>query len=269
VPGGGGNVVYLYALAHHLGLDRPFYGLQARGLDGQSTPHASIEEMAADYLDEVVTVQPTGPYLIGGHSSGSWVAFEMARRLQTRGQEVAMVAVIDTPAPISETRTSDIDADEALYLARVARLIERWAGKDLGISYEVLQPLTPAGRMDYLEERLKTVDILPPQAGRPQVHGLVQVFKASTRNCCRYIARGAYPGAVALLRATQIHIDDRDIRINLRSNDETWGWNQLAGSKVDVRIVPGDHVTMMAEPHVRDLASQLAACISKAEDGAA
>ena len=176
-----------------------------------------------------------------------------------------MVAVVDTPAPIPDTKTLDVDEDEALYLVKIARLIERWAGKDLGITYDLLQPLAPAEQMTCLEERLKTVDILPPQAGRAQVHGLVQVFKASTRNCVRYVAQGTYSGPVTLLRAAKIHIEDTGIRINLRSDDETWGWNQLAEAGVDVRIVPGDHVTMMAEPHVRQLASELAACIRNAE----
>jgi thioesterase domain-containing protein len=240
--------------------------LQARGLDGLSAPHTSIEEMASSYLEEIVKVQPDGPYLLGGHSSGSWVAFEMARQLRSCGQQVAMVAVIDTPAPIPETKTTEVDEDEALYLTKIARLIERWANKDLGISYEALQPLTEDEQMAYLEERLKTTDILPPQAGREQVHGLMQVFKASTRNCTRYLPQGTYTGSVALLRAAEIHIEDTGIQINLIANDATWGWNQLAGANVDVHIVAGDHVTMMAEPHVRDLASQLAASIGKAEE---
>jgi thioesterase domain-containing protein len=222
--------------------------------------------MASAYLDEILTVQPEGPYLLGGHSSGSWVAFEMARQLESRGQQVALVVVIDTPAPIPETIASDVDQDEALYLYKIARLIERWANKDLGITYEALQPLTSAGQMEYLEARLKTVDILPPEAGRAQVHGLVQVFKASTRNSSRYRAQGTYHGTVALLRANETHIEDTGIAMNLRANDDTWGWNQLAQTNVEVRIVPGDHVTMMAEPHVRTLASELAACISKAEE---
>ena len=266
VPGGGGNVFYLYPLAHHIGLGRPFYGLQARGLDGLSAVHSSVEEMASAYLDEILTVQPEGPYLLGGHSSGSWVAFEIARQLESRGQHVALVAVVDTPAPIPETIASDVDEDEAIYLYKIARLIERWANKDLGITYEALQPLTPDGQMDYLETRLKTVDILPPEAGRAQVHGLVQVFKASTRNSSRYRAQGAYHGTVALLRANEIHIEDTGIAMNLRAHDDTWGWNQVAQDNVELRIVPGDHVTMMAEPHVRTLASELAACISKAEE---
>jgi amino acid adenylation domain-containing protein len=266
VPGGGGNVFYLYPLAHNLGLGRPFYGLQARGLDGMSAAHSSVEEMASAYLIEIMTVQREGPYLLGGHSSGSWVAFEMARQLESRGQQVGLVAVIDTPAPIPETKASDVDEDEALYLYKIARLIERWANKDLGITYEALQPLTPAGQMDYLEARLKTVDILPPEAGRAQVHGLVQVFKASTRNSSHYRAQGMYHGTVALLRANEIHIEDTGIAMNLRANDDTWGWNQLAPTNVEMRIVPGDHVTMMAEPHVRTLAFELAACIRKVEE---
>jgi len=69
-----------------------------------------------------------------------------------------------------------------------------------------------------------------------------------------------------LLRAKEIHIEDTGIAMNLRANDHTWGWNQLAPGTVEVRIVPGDHVTMMAEPHVRTLATQLAECIRKAEE---
>ena len=274
VPGGGGNVFYLYPLAHQLAhqlgqnhsLARPFYGLQARGLDGQSAPHSSVEEMASAYLDEILAVQPHGPYLLGGHSSGSWVAFEIARQLEIRGHQVAMVAIIDTPAPIPDTKAAGVDEDEALYLHKIARLIERWANKDLGITYEALQPLTPAAQIEYLGARLKTVDILPPEAGRDQVHGLVQVFKASTRNSSRYLAPSIYKGNIALLRAKEIHIEDTGIAMNLRANDHTWGWNQLAPGTVEVRIVPGDHVTMMAEPHVRTLANELAECIRKAEE---
>jgi surfactin family lipopeptide synthetase C len=257
VPGGGGNVVYLYTLAHQLGLDRPFYGLQAHGLDGRSAPHGSIEEMAAAYLKEVLAAQPTGPYLLGGHSSGSWVAFEMARQLRDRGHEVAMIAVIDTPAPIPETRTVDVDVDEARFLSKIVRLIERWAGQDLGVSYEELQPLTRPERMEYLQERLKITDILPPQAGRDQVRGLLQVFEASTRNCVQYHPQGGYDGPILLLRAGDLHVEDEGIQINPVKDDETWGWGQLA-RQVKMCLIPGDHVTMMAEPHVRHLAEELA-----------
>jgi acyl carrier protein len=68
VPGIGGNVTDFYELAQQLGKDQPFYGLQAVGLDGKSKPYTNIEDMATHYLKEIQTVQPQGPYLLGGHS---------------------------------------------------------------------------------------------------------------------------------------------------------------------------------------------------------
>jgi thioesterase domain-containing protein/acyl carrier protein len=266
VPGGGGNVVYLYALARQLRCERPFFGLQALGLDGRSMPHGSIEEMAAAYLLEIQQLQPAGPYCLAGHSSGGWVAFEMARQLRDRGEEVEMVVIVDTPAPISRITTQDVDSDDALYLFKVARLIERWAGKELGISYESLQQLSLDDQMTYLGYRLQGVDILPPDASRTQVLGLVQVFKASTRSCMHYRPRGRYDGSLTLLRAADIHVEDTGIRINLVADDDAWGWNQLVDDEVNVRIVPGDHITMMSEPHVRQLAGELAASIGNLEE---
>jgi acyl carrier protein len=100
VPGAGGNVIYFYHLARYLGSDQPFYDLQARGLDGEQMPHAQVEDMAAYYIEALQTVQPQGPYLLGGHSFGSYVAFEMALQLLHQGQEVAMLAILDTRASV-------------------------------------------------------------------------------------------------------------------------------------------------------------------------
>src|SRR6201999_3464818 len=67
VAGQGGNPMHLRTLAHYLGPDRPFYGLQHRRLDRRSVPYASVEEMAADYVARMVALDP-GPYLIAGYS---------------------------------------------------------------------------------------------------------------------------------------------------------------------------------------------------------
>ena len=81
-----GNVLNLRHLAHLLGTDRPFYGLQARGLYGDEEPHETFEEAAADYIAEMRTVQPHGPYLLGGFSGGGITAYEMARQLEADGE---------------------------------------------------------------------------------------------------------------------------------------------------------------------------------------
>jgi amino acid adenylation domain-containing protein len=91
----GGNVLIFKKLSERM-KSRPFYGLQARGLDGKEPPNTSIEEMAADYLSSVRQAQPSGPYLLGGYSAGGLVAFEMARLLQEAGEKVDLIVLFDT-----------------------------------------------------------------------------------------------------------------------------------------------------------------------------
>ena len=92
----GGNVACYAGLARALGPDQPFYGLQAPGLDGEQPPHETLESLAALYVDAIRTVQPAGPYRLGGWSLGGTIAFEMARQLRSRGEEVALLALFDS-----------------------------------------------------------------------------------------------------------------------------------------------------------------------------
>ena len=83
VAGMFGNVLNLRHLAQLLGGDRPFYGLQARGLYGDAAPHASLPEAAADYIAELRQVQPHGPYMLGGFLG--WWADRMGDGAATGG----------------------------------------------------------------------------------------------------------------------------------------------------------------------------------------
>ena len=96
VHGAGGNVLLYRDLANRLGADQPVYGLQAHGLDGLLAPLTRIEDMAERYVTEVRTLQPEGPYHLGGYCLGGVVALEMARRLMEQGEEVALVAMLET-----------------------------------------------------------------------------------------------------------------------------------------------------------------------------
>jgi thioesterase domain-containing protein len=88
--------VYSYiALARRLGPDQPVYGLQAKGLDGQSEPLETIEDMARDYVETISAMQSTGPYLLAGWSLGGQIAFEMAHHLIRRGEKVALLVLFD------------------------------------------------------------------------------------------------------------------------------------------------------------------------------
>jgi thioesterase domain-containing protein len=95
VPGVLGNVFTdLGPLPRHLGPDQPFYGLQ----EGIHNP-TRIKALAAQYVKEVRSLQPEGPYLLGGTCRGEVVAFEMAQQIRAQGQRVALIALIEPSSP--------------------------------------------------------------------------------------------------------------------------------------------------------------------------
>jgi len=265
VPGGGGNVIYFYHLARYLGLDQPFYGLQAMGLDGESQPNTRVEDIAACYIKALLGVQPQGPYFLGGHSGGGWVAFEMAQQLQKQGHRVDLLAILDVQAPVPGNNPVDVDGDEATWLVIIARQIERWLGKKLEVTYEALQPLPPDEQLNYFKERLKIVNLLPHEASTTQARGFLQVFKANAQALAHYNLQEVYPTRITLLRASEFHPEDTTLPTENLLEDPTWGWGQLSAEPVEIHVVPGDHLTMMAEPHVQVLAERLRACLDKAQ----
>lgn len=96
---GDGNVVGFAPLARHLSADQPLYALQPSGLDGQATIDRGIAAMAASCIEELRTVQPHGPYLLAGRCNGATVAYEIAQQLRAAGEEVALLASLDSDPP--------------------------------------------------------------------------------------------------------------------------------------------------------------------------
>ncbi len=129
-PAGGHVFPYIH-LAQFLGPDQPCYGLQARGVEDGQDPHTRIEDMAAYYIQAMQTVQPTGPYLLGGWSMGGVVAFEMAQQLHAQGQHVALLAILDGRIPTPDDTFPEQDAE-------AISLVERY----FGISFGPMESLT-------------------------------------------------------------------------------------------------------------------------------
>ncbi|WP_022706034.1 type I polyketide synthase [Paracoccus zeaxanthinifaciens] len=105
VAGMFGNVLNLRSLAQRLSPDRPVWGLQAQGLFGDAPPHETLAEAAASCIEEILTIQPEGPYLVAGFSGGGLTALEIARQLDARGHEIARLVMLDTPVPLRPTLT--------------------------------------------------------------------------------------------------------------------------------------------------------------------
>ncbi|HEY0602419.1 MAG TPA: alpha/beta fold hydrolase, partial [Herpetosiphonaceae bacterium] len=261
VPGAGGNVIGFYGLARRLDVDRPIYGLQARGLDGESAPHTSVAEMAADYIAAMRTVQPEGPYYVCGYSFGSWVAFEITQQLQRQGQEVALLAILNTPTPMVmsddpayRTQPRSTAHDEITTILAVARSLERTFGVDLALTRDRLEPLSADEQITLLAEQLKQANILPAEAKTRHVRGFVNVFK--TNYDITYVPEDWQPTRIVLFRASERLAEDDDVPLILR-DDPAWGWNQFAAAPVDVHFVPGEHLTILTEPHVQTLVAEL------------
>jgi len=263
VPGSVGSVFYLYHLARRLGADQPFYGLQAAGLDGKSKPVTRVEDMAVQYVDALRSVQLNGPYFLGGHSFGGYVAFEMAQQLRKQGQEVALLAIIDTIAPLPGSIQNVGTWDDAKLLTFLASLIGNLTGKELEISYDELRGLGPNEQMAYVKEWLKTINPLIPFVGEARIRGLLEVLKASVN--AQYAPQELYPDQITLFRATNTHVQTEFGSIAPEIvNDPTLGWSHLSTKPVRLCHVSGDHVTLLAEPHAQFLADQLRACIDEA-----
>jgi amino acid adenylation domain-containing protein len=246
VPGLGGNVLYYRDLARYLGSDQPFYGLQARGLDGKEAPFSRIEDMAAHYIKEIRTIQPEGPYFLGGHSFGGTVAFEMAQQLHKQGQKVALLALFDAASP-------------KLLLTDSLPLLERFS-----IHSSNLSRLKPKQMLKYVLVRVKfhfnqlykklkvssrSKRSLPDY---PQSANIIETHYQAFKN----YELQFYPDQVTLFRSREGYPK--------YSHDPQLGWGELAVGGLEIYEISGPHEAVLEEPHVRGLAEKLRACLEQA-----
>ncbi|MFI8826817.1 amino acid adenylation domain-containing protein [Streptomyces sp. NPDC053431] len=98
-PGLGGYTMNLRFLAEEVGIDRPFYGVQAHGINRGETPYDTIREMAAADVAALRRRQPAGPYTLWGYSFGARVAFESAHLLEAAGEQVEHLFLIAPGSP--------------------------------------------------------------------------------------------------------------------------------------------------------------------------
>ena len=112
-------------------------------------------------------------------------------------------------------------------------------------------------------QQLKMFDLLPLEAEMTYFKGLVQVLKANIQAGNSYLSQEAYPNKITLFRASELHPGDAAFGglSDEIQKDPTFGWRQLSMEAVEVHSVPGDHVTMMVEPHVQILAERLGVCL--------
>lgn len=270
-----GVVFPYYELARQLGTDQPFYGLHPVGLTGKQPPYTQIEDMAAAYLKALRQVQPQGPYLLGGWSFGGLVAFEMAQQLQSVGQQVALLALIDTLAPVPQNTPSLYDGLKFFlttaiksappflldYVSLLTTLRQHQSDRrsnDFEQSNSVLPQISKFKFWHWLQ--WAAIVNLLPEVSRLRVLDeltvlpLLRVFYANSQAAARYTPK-AYADKITLFRTAQ--------PLGKVPQDSTLGWSQLTATEVEIHQVPGNHLSMMKKPYVQVLAEQLRHCIEQ------
>ena len=252
----GGSTFHYLALARSLGDDRPFYALEANGLDGNGEPHSGIEAMARCYLDALRTVQPDGPYLLGGWSMGGVIAFEMARALEARNDEVALLALLDSGRALpgrGDPTTGEAHDPQILhsFMQSLGMDPERFT-----VPPQAFARLDDEVQLDYLLAHAKHADLLPGTMDREALRGHLDVFRANLKALRNYAPR-PYGGRVTLLEAAESP--------PAPSGNSVPTWEELAAGGVARTTVPGDHFSMLRPPRVRHTARTLADHLQRAE----
>ncbi|MBE2201320.1 MAG: hypothetical protein IAE79_22090 [Anaerolinea sp.] len=261
-PGPGSVFCYL-DLARHLGAEQPFYALQARGFEENLEPLTQVETMAACYIESLSAIQANGPYLLGGHCFGGVVAFEMAQQIQKQGHEIALLLIMDVPPPPDDV--TDITLDDAEELEALAWVIDQFYGTTLAASHDHTQQLDLDQQIEFLLDQLKTNNLLfSPDAGAAQIRRLIQISKANTQAYVRY-KPPLTTNKITLIRAEDATPEYYGIKNLENYLDQTFGWGKYSTESVDVFTAPGEHVTMLAEPHVPVLAQRLSECLGSAQ----
>ncbi|WP_441287561.1 amino acid adenylation domain-containing protein [Sorangium sp. KYC3313] len=244
----GGNVLCYADLARELGRDRPFYGIQAFGLETPPRPLASVGEMAEAYCEELRRVQPEGPYLLGGWSMGGVVAFEMARVLERSGHRVAAVVLLDAYLP-----PFDEPGDDLPPIAQFAADLARIAGAPAAAA--LAWPDGGAADAAWLLERAQKLGALPRGTTLGELEALLDAFQRNAALLARY-APGEVSARVELFRAEDSpHRDPRP------------AWAKWAPG-LRSHVAAGDHYTLLRRPHVGALAERLRAALLEADPGA-
>ena len=250
----GGNVLEYYPLVSHLDKDQPVYALQARGLDGRIVTGQSMEQMAAAYVQEMKTLQPEGPYFLGGFCLGGLLAMEAAQQLTAAGDEVGLVIMIQTTHPAASRFKPGTTA------------LQRWryrATKRFDLERELLRQ---AGTSYFVERGRRLRDVFRSRialafngfrqspSGQHTNLSMPYVLEAlgieHDRVFEEYVPRPYY-GNTVLFRAS------KQMR-GLIADATYLGWQETFGGEFSVYEMPGHQQTMLTGANARHVAHALA-----------
>jgi thioesterase domain-containing protein len=228
--------------------DECVYGLRPINLDIAGA-HLSVEYLAASHLREVRKIQERGPYRFIGYSFGGMVAYEMATLLLNSGEEVDLLALVDTLNPHFRYDLSPAEARRFRKTYFADRLKK--------YSKNLLQ-----GRVDSIgSDAAKLVGKLV----RPIAWKVTQTICRALDRPLPAISEAVFFEAMWLAWAPK-DFEGRVVLFRVEKamdagaeldDDPSMGWSKCAKKGVDIQYLPGDHATVMQMPNVLDLAKKL------------
>ncbi|MBI5950957.1 MAG: amino acid adenylation domain-containing protein [Chloroflexi bacterium] len=240
-----GGVMFYYEFAKRMDKQRPIYGIQARGLSGESLPHTNVPQMARDYIEEMRTVQPHGPYHFCAFSLGGVPILEMARQLREAGEAVDFVGLLDAYGPGYPQVLPDKDLVDYKLSVHLNNLrMQNWRGKLEYLYY----------RTEYRLEKIATALLGSmfrffriPLPQRIRYNFIANNLNAIVDN---YQPRYC-PGKVTLFRAG---VQPENI-----VPDPFLGWKDYVSEDLKIVEVPGTHNSIIKEPHLSFLVEAIEA----------
>ncbi|MFL6548275.1 MAG: thioesterase domain-containing protein, partial [Povalibacter sp.] len=197
---------------------------------------------ASAYLKELRTLQPRGPYYLSGYCGGGWIAFEMASRLRAAGEEVALLALLDSYGP---------------NMRRTNPRVEKWVQGTLrdGIRF-IVGKVQARVRRDYASISHAIRVRYYRWTGQPVPYELRDLWltQAFLGAAAGYKPQ-PYEGKVTLLLA-------RDVEAPEGAKQSQFGWHGLVPAGLEVFEVPGTHHTLTHNPNAAELASTLLRCMA-------
>ncbi|MDF6045872.1 condensation domain-containing protein [Streptomyces sp. JH14] len=247
----GGSVSCYSNLVEVLDPDQPFYAVQAPEYAGPETPRPeSIEEIAALYLSELRTVQPEGPYHLGGWCMGGMISYGMARQLQAGGMEVATLTIVsasvDDPVP-------------PRYAISEAAAIIGAFGHRLPTTEEELEQLDDEARIRHVLQLTRgTDDERADTSIALDLRRLVRLYQRHARALLTYrdTPREPFRGDALLIRAETELFTGWD-----------FGWRERVDGTLLIDEPPGTHFTMLEQPNVKEVASRIEAAATGEPQG--
>lgn len=228
----GGGVHHYYRFAQALADEQPVYGFQAAGLDDDTPPDSTLEEMAARYVAELRAHDPAGRYRLLGWSLGGVVAYEMARQLAAEGEPPELVVLVDADA--AESYEPPPPDDETML-----RLLLR-TNADFTVPEGHLAGLTGPERLEAVVELAQRSGALPQFMPLSRARRMARALRDTDTALARYRIQ-PYDGRIHVLRARDSESGDGH-----RADDLGWG---VHAREVHTKAVPGSHYDLFDRHH--------------------